>query len=197
MSINYDQKTQEAQQKLQQAQQDAARRQYEQEAPQRAIAEAQRELVGIEQQKQRDELAHRQAVNYQAVQRTLELNSAVTAVLESGDVRKAIGLIAEAEAAWLSHRSALFSVLQMMVDGYFNEREIGWYGQRFHIPQAWGWSYAVNEWIGQAPDPLTSRIRSGLAYAAGHGINGQVITASKNYSASNAYTTAQRAAYRA
>lgn len=195
MSVNYSEQLAQAEQKRREAQAAVYRHEQEQNAPQQALEDAERAIDHIHQQRAREEYYRRTEVNRLAVNRTLELHTAMIAALDSGDVRKAISYIEQSEAAWQEHRAALTSCVTMVVDGYFNEKQVGMFAERHGLPQAWGWGYALTEWIATAPDPVTQRIRQGLAYAAGYGNNGQVMFANKGYTAAAAYRRVYQEAF--
>lgn len=197
MSVNYNEQLAQAEQKRRDAQAAVYQQEWEKSAPQRALEDAERAIDHIHQQAARDEYSRRVEVNRLAVNRTLELNTALIAALEVPDVRKAMALMVEIDAAWQEHRAALLSALEMVVEGYWAPKLAGRFAEQRGLPQAWGWAYAVNEWIASAPDPVTQRIRQGLAYAAGYGNNGQVLFANKGYTAAAAYQRDWQAAYNA
>ncbi len=186
--MSFEQEMIAAQERVREAQRAEQQRIHDANAGQRAIERAKSDLQMLEHARHQEQLSILRGANEGACTRLEWTNKALVQALDAGDVRKALTLRQQADMEWQAHRDALSTLLGSMNLGYFTGNEIYALAETHGIRQQWGWGYAVLEWIANASDPVTKRIRQGLAYAVGlEAQPGVIVSADQGYSAANAY----------
>lgn len=197
-----------AQHRLSEAQEAERLRIAGQSAPQREVAAAQANVARLSRQARQEQFERYAELNEAAIEAVRSAQQAVLDALGRGDVVGARALTPQADQAWQEHDRLFMAAMGTVYDDIQAEAErqnaampvrtshsdsMNWqqaaYQWEKRLKRVYSFfPYALAAWIAQSPDPLSTQMRIGFAYA----LTGQWLAPTPGYDPMNAYLAEQR-----